>query len=161
MTRLGRRRGPLLLLCIAGVLTACGTSGLGFKDSTQLRDLRPTGFASVETPLRMSWSADPLPAGHKYLVLVDQEPMAPGESIDDLVDDACKATRGCPDKNYLDAHYMHETTKNHVTIPGLPSAGSYDADDLSQLHRVAIVVLDRANRRVGEQIWTSDLRAAQ
>jgi hypothetical protein len=155
-----RRRRDILVVVVALVAftAACGTGGLDFKDSTKLRDLRPRAYQSRTTPMKLSWRATPLPPGQKYLVLVDQVPMEPGQSIDDLVDDSCKATRGCPDKAYLDAHYMYETTDDHISIPAVPIAGMYDTDDLSDLHHVVIIVLDRANRRVGEQSWTTDVR---
>jgi hypothetical protein len=147
-----------LLLSLGWLLTACGVNGLGFEDSTHIQDIQPPRFATVKVPFTLSWNAEPLADGQRYLVLVDQDPMAPGASIDDLVDDTCKATKGCPNKAYLDAHYMFETTTNRIKITSVPSAGSYDADDLTNLHHFSIVVLDAHDRRVGEQIWTTDLK---
>jgi hypothetical protein len=159
LARPGRRLSVLALALVVAALTAaCGSGGLGFEDSNALHDIRPTSLQSTSTPATLSWRAKPLPPGQKYLVLVDQSPMEPGQSVKDLVDDSCKATKGCPNRAYFDAHYMYETTGNRVKIASVPVAGAYDTQDLSDLHHVAIVVLDRANRRVGEQIWTTDVR---
>jgi hypothetical protein len=143
---------------VAALTAACGTEGLHFTDSTAVHDIEPRSLQRTSTPITLSWRARSLPPGHKYLVLVDQAPMQPGQSLKDLVDDSCKAIKGCPDKTYLETHYIYETAKNRVKIVSVPVAGSYDTQDLSDLHHVAIVVLDDADRRVGEQIWTTDIR---
>ena len=108
--------------------------------------------------MKLRWRAASLPDGYKFLVLVDQSPMEPGQSINELVDDICKKTKGCPDKLYLNSHFLFKTTDNGVEIPTVPLGGAYDIDDLSNMHRATIVVLDEHNRRVGEQVWSVDFR---
>jgi hypothetical protein len=161
LDRVLRRLNLLALIVVTVALTtACGTSGLDFRSSSKVRDLQPSDYASTSLPVTISWKAQHLGHGQKYLMLIDQSPMEPGKSVKDIVDDTCAATHGCPDKAYRDAHYMFETTQNRVRVPTVPSAGIYDTDDLTDLHRATIVVLDQTNRRVGEQIWTTEFRVA-
>jgi hypothetical protein len=143
------------LLCFAG----CSTQGLVLEQPTQLQHLRPVVFTSTEAPTRVSWTGDALHDDQRYLVLIDQVPMAPGSTIRSLTDDVCRSTPGCPDPTYLAQHQLYTTAGHSVKIDALPLGGPLPVHDLAGLHVATIVIVDRAGRRVGEEFWSTSFYA--
>ncbi len=155
-----RPRSAVLALTVfvaAVALTGCGfgTQDLVLKQPTQVQNLRPAAFTHVKLPVTLSWRGAPLAAGQRYLVVVDQQPMPPGESMQYFVTDTCKRTPGCPNTAYLTSQFLFLTRANHVKVQAVPSTGPFPVDDLTYLHQATIVVLDARNVRMGEQFWAT------
>jgi hypothetical protein len=133
----------------------CGTQGLVLQQPDQIKDLKPAALSSTKLPVKVSWSARPLAAGERFVVFVDQVPMPPGDSLESLADDVCKATPGCPNKAYLNQHFVFVTRDDHVSIPVLPLNGPFPVNDLYTMHQATIVIIDHAGNRLGEEFWTT------
>jgi hypothetical protein len=151
----------VLLLVVAMLLgvVGCSTQGLVLEQPTQLHHLRPVAFSSTAAPTHVSWTGDALHAGERYLVLIDQLPMAPGSTIRSLTDDVCRSTPGCPDPTYLAQHQLYTTAGHSVKIDALPLGGPLPVNDLAGLHVATIVIVDRTGRRVGEEFWSTSFYA--
>jgi hypothetical protein len=138
---------------IAGA--GCSTQGLVLEQPDQLKDLKPPALSTTKLPAKLSWNARPLAPDEHYVVFVDQQPIAPGDSIRSVADDTCKATPGCPNKAYLNQHFIFSTHTNSVEIPFFPIDGPFPVNDLYGLHQATIVILNRDRIRVGEEYWTT------
>ncbi len=135
--------------------TACSTQGLVLEQPKQIENLKPVALSRTKLPATVSWTARRLAPGQRYFLLVDQQPMPPGDSIKDLTDDICKRTPGCPDKFYLQQHFMFVTRANRVKLQFLPPAGPFPVQDLYDLHKATIVIVDRHGDRIGEEFWST------
>ncbi|MEX1008991.1 MAG: hypothetical protein WD271_14250 [Acidimicrobiia bacterium] len=155
--RRGRGRRVLLPALAVGIVAfGCSTQGLAVKQSDRVQVVRPRDLTTTEAPARITWDARPLAPRQRFAVFVDQQPMAPGESLESLADDTCKATPGCPDELYLAAHFIFVTRGHNVTVPVLPFNGPFPVNDLYGLHAATIVIVDGAGRRVGEDSWSTN-----
>jgi hypothetical protein len=112
-------------------------------------------YSSVSAPVTVSWKAPPLSDGQRYLVLVDQQPMAPGDTVRSLTDDVCRRTPHCPDRAYLEQHHLYLTRGDRVQAQSFPLGSPVPVDDLADEHQATVVVVDRHGRRVGEESWTT------
>jgi hypothetical protein len=155
-----RSIGYVLLLVAAVALAGCQTSGMDFHEPGAVTDLRPDELTHVGLPVVVSWKSGPLPAGQRYLVLVDQLPMAPGQSVKELTDDVCKRTPGCPDVAYMQQHYIFLARRNRVKVPSVPTNGPFPVDEFRYLHEATIVIVDARHVRVGESFWSTSFYIA-
>ena len=149
-----RRFWAVLVLVVAAA--GCSTQGLVLTQPDQLRNLKPANLSTAKKmPVEISWDAAPLTNGDRYLVFIDQFPMAPGDSIRSLANDTCKATPGCPNTAYLQQNFIYPTKANHVKILALPLQGPFPVNDLYGLHLATIIIVDHDGDRVGEQFWST------
>jgi len=154
--RTSRSRWLLAAGVLALVAAGCSTQGLVLQQPTQIENLEPELFSEHKVPITVSWEqARPLRVGEKYMVFVDRNPTAPGESIRSLTDDTCKATPGCPDKAYLNLNFIFPTRGTSIKITILPFQGPFPVHDLYDLHRATVVIADRDGTRVGEEFWST------
>jgi hypothetical protein len=137
----------------------CGTQGLVLEQPDQLQDLKPTALSTTKLPVTISWHARRLAAGERFLVFIDQQPIAPGQSLRSIVADTCKHTPGCPNKAYLEQNFIFATRGDHVQVQVLPLQGPFPVNDLYNLHRATIVIF-RDGKRVGEEFWSTSFFAA-
>jgi hypothetical protein len=161
MKRRGCRRTALCALALSVAAVGCGTQGLALKQSHRVRDVTPVNLSTTTAPARIGWNARPLSSRERFAVFIDQQPMAPGESLRSLTDDTCKATPGCPDKAYLATHFIFTTRGHKVTVPVLPLNGPFPVNDLYGLHSATIVIVDSAGHRVGEDFWSTNFFVKQ
>jgi hypothetical protein len=150
-----------VLVGTAVAVAGCSTQGLVLEQPTQLQHLKPASLSTTKLPFDLSWTARPLAAGQRYFVLIDQQPMPPGDSIRSLTDDVCRRTPKCPDKIYFQQHFMFVTRHDHVTVQFLPLSGPFPVLDLYDLHKATIVIVDRRQNRVGEDFWSTSFYAAR
>jgi hypothetical protein len=155
------RRWLWVLVALTAAGAGCSTQGLVLEQPTHVKDLNPAEFSRTKLPFEVSWTARPLPKGQRYFVLIDQEPMPPGDSIKSLTDDVCRRTPTCPDKIYFQQHFMFVTRRDRVTVQFLPLGGPFPVQDLYDLHKATIVIVDRHGDRVGEEFWTTAFYATR
>jgi hypothetical protein len=146
-------------LVVVLVTAGCGAQGLVLRQPDGIRDLKPPALSSTKLPVKLSWTARPLAVGERFVVFVDQAPMPPGDSLESLADDTCKATPGCPNQAYLNQHFVFVTRDDRVELPVLPLQGPFPVNDLYDLHQATIVIIDHAGRRVGEEFWATSFYA--
>lgn len=133
-----RRRAVLagcaLLPCLA---TACGPSGLDFRQDHRLSIVAPEGVPTVHLPLAVRWRfLDALggaggPA--QFAVFVDRAPVAPGESL-----------------TALDPAERRAVVLTHATETTVSSLDSSTTGGGAAEHQVTVVLLDASGRRIGE-----------
>jgi hypothetical protein len=126
--------GCALLPCLA---TACGPSGLDFRQDHRLSVVAPEGVPTVHLPLAVRWrflGALGVAGGPaQFAVFVDRAPVAPGESLTSL-DPAER--RGV---------VLTRATETTVTSLDSASTGGGSAE-----HQVTVVLLDTSGKRIGE-----------
>lgn len=125
----------LLALAVAlVVLPACG--GKLFRNDHRIEILQPRKYATVDQPLTVRWQAKDFAApddGH-FLVLVDRDPMPPGETLTYFR------------RNRLDIYQVDATTFTVDVFTPHVGANSTERNR----HDVTVVLLDRDGRRIGE-----------
>src|SRR5262245_20321612 len=132
----------MFVALLALVLAGCSTQNLAVEQPDQVHDLTPADFAHAKAPFTVSWQSTPLPAGHRFIVLIDRDPMAPGDDVYELLPATCKVQPGCPNKAYLESQAIYTTRSHHVKVTSVRFQGPYPIHDLYDLHRAVVVIAD-------------------
>ena len=143
-----RRAGWLAPLLLAVATSACAPAGAAYRVSG-LHVTSPASDVEVRLPLTITWADDQPQAG--YLVFIDRAPVGVGGGVDDLVDTACRRTRGCPDAGFFVTHGIFQATTQSATITAWPATRG------STTHRVVVVRVDAQGHRVGEAFASLEL----
>lgn len=160
----GVMRGAICLAVLSASLTGCADySGLQFVNDHRLKFTAPENQELVTTPLRVSWSIDeftvvnagrgePTDDAGYFAVFVDQAPIKPGHTLEDVAgdDEACKRDPKCPDKQYLSDRGVYTTSKTSLALKVITPLST--KEDI-HLHEITIVLLDSSGRRIGESAW--------
>ncbi|MER6007842.1 hypothetical protein ABT120_55535 [Nonomuraea angiospora] len=156
-----RRLLCALLLAALVPLSGCSRlSGLQFRQDDRLQIQAPANLSTVRFPIEVSWQLTGTPPPGRYAVFFDRYPMAPGESLRDIVDTQpnCRGTDECLQPAYLGAVFgIHVTTETSVTIERFPSDAPATGDSG---HYATIVLIDDAGYRVGESVWYVSFQVA-
>lgn len=170
----GTRAHARCALALAAVLaaTSCGLThlqDLNFRVDKRLSFVSPQARTTVHQPLTITWtmkdftmaaegSAPPTRDAGYFAVFVDQTPIRPGHTMDDVAkgDPYCQRIKTCPDKKYLAEHRVYTTTSTRMKFPPIPNILG-DSEKL-QLHTFTIVLMDTSGHRIGESAWELDLR---
>lgn len=153
-----------LAVLSAPSLTGCADySKLQFVNDDRLEFTAPENRELVTTPLRMSWTIDeftvvkpgrgePTDDAGYFAVFVDQAPIKPGRTLEDVADDdeACKRDPKCPDRVYLSDRSVYTTSKTSLVLKQILPL---DSKEDIHLHEVTVVLLDSSGRRIGESAW--------
>lgn len=158
-----RRAMSLALLCALSLTGCTDYSKLLYANDDRLDFTAPENRELVTTPLRVSWtideftvvkpgSAEPADDAGYFAVFVDQAPIKPGHTLDDVADDdeACKRDPKCPDRLYLSDRGVYTTSKTSLVLEQIPPL---DNKEDIHLHDVTVVLLDSSGRRIGESAW--------
>jgi len=154
------------------LLAGCGLpdlENLNFRVDDRLHFVSPEARSTVRAPLTVTWemedfriaAKDSEPPSHDagyFAVFVDQTPVKPGHTMDDVAegDAMCENRPGCPDDTYLAANDVYTTTKTSIEIPVIPDiTGSQEE---LQLHTITVVLMDTSGHRIGESAWQLDVR---
>lgn len=167
--RLARCAGALVATL---VLTSCGLThlqDLNFRIDKRLSFVSPKDRSTVHQPVTISWtmkdftvaaagSAPPSRNAGYFALFVDQSPIRPGHTMDDVAagDPFCQHSPTCPDKQYLADHRVYTTTNTLMKLPLIPNLTG-NSEKL-QLHTFTIVLMDTSGHRIGESAWELDLR---
>lgn len=154
------RRGlPALVLVLTLATTACGED-LAFVSSGALEDGGPLTIEPAPLPLVLTWQASEdvlasVGAGERwFVVFVDRAPVAPGDSIGDLVDDDCLATTGCPDQSWFADRGVYVTTEPRLLLGAAMDRRTSERTGAVDRHLATVVVADGTGTRVGDTAVT-------
>lgn len=154
------------------VLAGCSVpdlSAMNFRIDTRLHFQSPADRAQVRLPVTVHWtmrgfeveSRGSQPASRNagyFAVFVDRQPIRPGQSMKAVAKDDpfCANTPGCPDTDYLAERQIYTTTGTSLRLAFINPLPGHPGD--AQLHRVVVILMDTAGRRIGESSWELDLR---
>jgi hypothetical protein len=155
----------LVLGGVCAVLAGCVPQGLAFRTDERLTIIEPEDRATVTLPVTIDWDirdfrivepdADAQPAQNAgyFAVFIDRAPMPAGEHLRWIArkDNSCRPADGCPDEEYLNARGIYTTSETELTLEQLPR--NTREDDDRERHRIVIVLLDTAGRRIGESAF--------
>jgi hypothetical protein len=167
------RRAASLAAALAAALSGCADVKL--RRDERLRILAPPERTVVHGPVVVEWRIDAddfRPAGFDgsavdgrgvFAVFVDRPPIAPGRYLDSLAesDRLCRATPGCPDREWLADRGVLLTTQPRVALAALPAGRGRRAGSGQRAHEITIVLLDGRGRRIGESAWSRTLYAPE
>ena len=159
-------RALTLALACALLLSGCVSQGLAFRIDDRLTITAPESRAEVGLPLTVRWEVErfrvaaqgsepPSSNAGYFAVFVDATPQPPGKGLAWLSrkDRSCRPADGCPDAEYLAAKYIFTTTDTHITFEQLPRPAKEKG---KERHTVTIVLLDTAEKRIGESAFYVD-----
>jgi hypothetical protein len=161
------RKSPLIRTLIVAVLislvtSSCAIHGLSFVQDKRLSINSPASLSTVSVPFTLTWTMkdfstgpNTIQGGNDYFaVFVDRQPMPPGAGLRSVADNACKATPGCPDRTWLQQHYIFLTSGTSLTIGSLPQLLPASSQaGTKEDHQIDIVLMNGQNRRIGESVW--------
>src|SRR4051794_2300380 len=164
--------GTLVTVVAALLVSGCGLThlqDLQFRVDKRLHFTNPEARTTVHQPVAISWtmsdftvaaagSAPPTRDAGYFAVFVDQSPIRPGHTMDDVAKGAnyCQQSPSCPGRKYLRDHQVYTTTATSVRFPLIPSLTG-DKSRL-QMHTFTVVLMDTSGHRIGESAWELDLR---
>jgi hypothetical protein len=148
-------RWLLVLAALLG-LGGCGGVDRAFRQEDAVRITAPHSSAPSALPVTVTWSAGASPDARRYAVFVDRAPMPPGKTLGWLArgDDACRSTPTCPDEAWLNDHAVYTASKPSLVVRAVPSSVLGDRSRSDGGHRLVLVELDGAGRRINEQVAT-------
>lgn len=142
-----------LALCLA-LFAGLQAPGLAFHAGDQLRMVHPSDAQRVTGPVVLRWKVSAevarMVADRRafFAVFVDRAPIAPGESLASLADDACVRAPDCPSRSWLAERNVHVTLSSAIRLPLLPAGGSGPG---GAGHEAVVVLLRADGVRLGEQ----------
>jgi hypothetical protein len=161
-----------LAAAVVASVSGCGLAhlqDLNFRVDDRLHFVSPDARTTVQQPLSVSWAMSDFtvaapgsaPASRDagfFGVFVDRAPIHPGETLKAVGhgDPVCDRDAKCPDKAYLNSHYVFTTTATHLQLPRIPDLRG--VKEKLQLHSITVVLLDTDGRRIGESAWQLDVR---
>jgi len=167
----------VLTRCAAALAALVTVSGCGithlqdlnFRTDDRLHFVSPEPRSTNKQPVTITWTMDNFrvaaqgsePASRDagyFAVFVDQTPIKPGHTMDDVAkgDPFCQRSPTCPDKHYLADHRVYETTNTSIKLPLIPNITGSKAK--LQLHAITVVLMDTSGHRIGESAWELDIR---
>lgn len=167
-----RRNQYWPLVAAVATLGACNAEGLAFRVDDRLQVLEPSPGATVSLPFTVRWTVEDFalkapdgsddPGAGYFGLFVDGTPIAPGQPLSDVArgDDACAATPGCPDAQYLRERNVYTSTETRFTLENVPERPSAEPGE-SQSHEVTIVLLNGRSERIGETALPVEFVLAQ
>ena len=124
-----------LTLISSTSLAGCA-EGLSFRRDDRLVITAPGDGELVSEPVLVQWTMKPQPAQVRgFLVLVDRAPQPPGTTVEHFKVD--------------NRSNLYKTDTLSVEIPAF-EAGTTGPKNRRNRHRIVVVPLDAAGRRVGE-----------
>lgn len=170
----GRRwlvRGAMAIVAVV-TLAGCGLpdlDDLNFRVDDRLDFVSPDARSTVKPPVTITWTMDdfriaaegsepPSDDAGYFAIFIDQTPIKPGHTMDDLAEDDsfCEDSPDCPDELYLANHDVYTTTSKSFEIPLIPNLP--ESNEELQLHTITIVLMDTSGRRIGESAWDLEVR---
>jgi hypothetical protein len=137
MNRTGRKAARVAAACLLLSLlgTACGPTGLDFRQDHRLAIVAPDGVTTVHLPLTVRWRfLDPLGSAGgtaEFAVFVDRAPVGPGESLASL--------------DHAERHAVTVTRATEAQVASVDTSGG-----AAREHQATVVLLDQGGRRIGE-----------
>jgi hypothetical protein len=150
------RRAGALAVALACAMSACGVHGLSFLQDDRIAIAAPHNRATVHLPFQLMWRIkDRTKPPVSYAVFVDGSPQPSGRTVAWLFRnrDACRGARRCPTVQMLTDAGITLTTATSLRIAAVAHRRT---SETQRAHRVTVVVLDAAGRRIGENAVAID-----
>jgi hypothetical protein len=156
----------LVGVVVVAALGACRTDDIALRADDRLTIQRPTEMARVALPLTVRWKAHGIRIGKDlagpgpfFAVFVDRPPVAAGTGLRTLIDDECRATRGCPDLAWFAERNVYVTNEPEVIISSLRDvSGARLGPDGS--HRLTVVLIGADGLRLAEAAASVEFEVA-
>jgi len=163
-----------LALLVVTLVTASGCglthlSDLNFRVDNRLHFTSPKDRATVGRPLTVTWtirdfrvagpgSEPPSKDAGYFAVFLDRAPIKPEQTMRVIGnnDPTCKNDPKCPDRQYLNEHFVFTTTAMQLRLTEIPTVLG-NREKLQQ-HTITVVLMDTAGHRIGESAWELDVR---
>jgi hypothetical protein len=152
-----------VVLALPFVLTACGVSGLNFKQDKRLTITAPTDRSRVGLPLTVRWEVDDFSvtgrdgsrradAGY-FGVYLDRAPQPPERKQDWLLRDEprCRGNTTCSSPGVLADARIYSTSETSLTLDNI--ADLDPESDRRDIHEVTVVLLNGRGERIGESAF--------
>jgi hypothetical protein len=164
--RLALRAGLVLAFCVS--VSGCLAQGLAFRVDDRLTFTSPEDRSTVLLPVVIDWDirdfevvapgAAARPGEGYFAVFVDRAPMPPRKSMRWIFrnDEDCRAADGCPTEVDLASIGIYTTTETRLVLEQIarpPTRDDEEEDDDPERHRVTVVLLDAAGKRIGESAF--------
>ncbi len=142
-----------MLVAVLLLLSTGCRQGLAFRQDDRLIITQPRDRAVVRLPFDTSWTAQDLPAGTRFVVLIDRTPPPAGEGLDWFArdDPRCRRDGGCPDAEYLRGLHVFVVDQTSLTVASVPRP---QRPHERELHDVTVVLIDEEGMRLGETAAT-------
>ena len=126
--------------CLGALLVAVGnagcTDGLAFRQDKSLKITAPLNSELVSEPVVVTWQFAPRRSKVKsFLIFVDRAPQPPGQTIDHFKVD--------------NRSNIYASSGTSVEIPAFEAASTGPKNRRNR-HRILVISLDSAGRRIGE-----------
>jgi hypothetical protein len=149
-------RAALVLLAVAP-LGGCVTEGLAFQADDRVEFVTPKERERVSLPVTLRWETSlpaPSAGGPYYAVFVDREPVRPGHTLSNVVEDSCRRDPACPDLEYLAGRGVHLAGTPELTLETIPDRSTATRTGARESHEVTVVLVDGDGRRIDEAAWS-------
>lgn len=158
-----RRPHPIWISLAAVLLAGCSqfaVDGLALRVDHSISIVEPVDRSGVVAPLIVTWIDSAPEPGGSYLVLINRDPMPPGETVRwfSKGDPDCEATSACPDEMYLARRgvtIVNTTSVEIEIVPPLKGARS------NTYYEVTVVRLGPDGRRDGETSATTQFELVE
>jgi hypothetical protein len=142
----------VVTIVLALACVSCQTTGMAFTRNEQIAVTRPRPRQELRLPIAVRWRVAPGLAasirrshGDKYYaVFVDRSPIRGGNDISGIVDSECRRTPGCGDEQWFNERGVYFTSETSITVADLPDLREDRAREHRDLHRLTVVVMQRA-----------------
>src|SRR5688572_966412 len=104
------RRAIAVIAMLA--LAGCGRS-MAFVQDDRISFVAPTALERVVAPFTLEWTDEGTSRGG-YAVFVDRDPIAPGDALSDLAEEACEGRAGCEGDAFFAAQRIYVTDETQV-----------------------------------------------
>lgn len=145
-----------LVVALLVVASACQTSGMSFSRDASLRIDAPRSRSTLTLPVAVRWtptadldaSIQRSNGDQYYGVFVDREPVRAGNDVSAMVDTECRRTPGCGTEAWFNDRGVYFTRERSVMLDDVEDLRVDRSRETRDLHRVTVVVMRRAERRV-------------
>lgn len=154
MSPIRRFRVAAWLAVFALLSSSCAVNGLAFRKDTRFSWVSPESGEQVRTPFELAWEMTDYEG--IFAVFFDRTPMAPGDTLLDLVPDSdpCRRQATCPDAEWLADEDIFVTAETSVLIQDVRDGSGRGSD--RDPKEVTIVLLDETGRRTSETAFVRE-----
>ncbi|MEA3020525.1 MAG: hypothetical protein QOI47_2049 [Actinomycetota bacterium] len=141
-------------LLLAALVGGCAYNGLQFVRDDRLQIVGPRENERVRIPFTVDWKLKGYTG--RVGVFFDRAPMATKKGLLSLVgrNDPCRRRSDCPDTTWLSQHGVYVVDRAPLRVDFLEDLRA--SHNVADRHTMSIVLLDGANRRVGEATFVRE-----
>lgn len=148
-------RAVLSLVVLLLLASSCAVDGLSFRRDDRFSWVAPDDGDVVTLPFVLDWEMEDFDG--YFAVFFDQSPMAPKETLLDLVpsDDPCRDEPTCPDTEWLGDEDIFVTADTELLVEDVRDRSGRRSD--RDPHEITIVLLDETGTRLAETVFIREI----